>query len=84
VPGTAQPVRDDAEQARGRLTATGQLARDVLWASIFPNGIPAREGVIRAASGWLEPPALQREIEFCVPTGACATDKLGTMIPHRR
>jgi hypothetical protein len=34
--------------------ANGAIDRDALLNAIFPSGMPAREEVIRAATGWLD------------------------------
>lgn len=44
--------------ARGRRRSTDgagtQVDRDALLQALFPNGVPAREAVIRAANDWLD------------------------------
>jgi hypothetical protein len=39
---------------RARGSRDGSLDRDALLQRLFPNGIPAREDVIRAANSWLD------------------------------
>jgi hypothetical protein len=34
--------------------ADGTVDRDALLKALFPNGIPAKENVIRALNGWLD------------------------------
>ncbi len=52
--GTAQ----QATRARSRATSSDgrrtRLDRDTLLQTIFPNGVPAREDVIRRANAWLD------------------------------
>ena len=46
-----------AKQARGSTQSAARsngVDRDALLKSIFPAGVPAREEVIRAATGWLD------------------------------
>lgn len=40
--------------AGGRHASDGGVDRDALLQSIFPNGLPAREEVIRRANAWLD------------------------------
>ena len=44
-------ARADQTTARGETPA---LDRDALLQTLFPNGVPAREAVIRAANDWLD------------------------------
>jgi hypothetical protein len=37
-----------------RRNSSGALNRDALLAALFPNGLPAKEDVLRAASRWLD------------------------------
>ena len=39
---------------RSRRRSAAQLDRDALLQKIFPDGVPAREAVIRAANAWLD------------------------------
>jgi hypothetical protein len=39
---------------RSRARADGTVDRDALLKALFPNGIPAKENVIRALNGWLD------------------------------
>jgi len=58
---TPKPAAKPAAKRRRtsrRATATNRtgqtIDRDALLALVYPNGIPARENVIRAASSWLD------------------------------
>jgi hypothetical protein len=41
-------------RTRSAATARPQVDRDALLQTLFPNGVPAREAVIRAANDWLD------------------------------
>lgn len=41
-------------EVRQRRRSSGAVNRDALLGSLFPNGIPARESVIREANEWLD------------------------------
>jgi hypothetical protein len=43
-----------AAAPRARARADGTVDRDALLKALFPNGIPAKESVIRALNGWLD------------------------------
>lgn len=43
-----------AATRRSRARADGTVDRDALLTALFPNGIPAKENVIRALNGWLD------------------------------
>ena len=55
---TAQTTRQQSAPTRGRGNSTdggsSAINRDSLLQSIFPNGVPAREAVIRRANAWLD------------------------------
>lgn len=55
---TAQTTRQQTTRARGRRSSSdgggSAINRDALLQSIFPNGVPAREEVIRRANAWLD------------------------------
>ena len=44
------------QRARSRVSSstTGAVNRDALLQALFPNGLPAREAVIRRANAWLD------------------------------
>ena len=48
-----RPTRAASSSARAR-TSRGSLDRDALLQQLFPNGIPAKENVIRAINSWLD------------------------------
>jgi C2H2-type zinc finger len=59
----SRPATQTARTARARAAAppslssdgsTVQLNRDTLLQALFPNGVPAREAVIREANDWLD------------------------------
>src|SRR5436190_19941810 len=59
VAGATTRKNNGAAPQRGRpprrsARATGSTDRDVLLAALFPNGVPPRVEVIRAASLWLD------------------------------
>lgn len=65
VVGATNAQRARARAAAGRRTSTegrvvskdasgGRIDRDALLRTLFPQGIPAREDVIRATSDWLD------------------------------
>jgi uncharacterized C2H2 Zn-finger protein len=55
---TRQTTPRQARRARGRAGASaggsGAINRDALLQALFPNGVPAREEVIRRANAWLD------------------------------
>lgn len=53
----AQTARQQSTRARGRAGSDGGrggVNRDALLQTLFPNGLPAREEVIRRANAWLD------------------------------
>jgi hypothetical protein len=52
----AQTTRQQTTRRRGSSSEGGRsgVNRDALLQSIFPNGVPAREEVIRRANAWLD------------------------------
>ena len=56
--GTGRKARPAAGRTttstRSRAGSDGNVDRDGLLRELFPNGIPANEGVIRAVNGWLD------------------------------
>ena len=50
---SAASVRRTPSRRAGRGSAS-QLDRDALLQKVFPDGVPAREAVIRAAKAWLD------------------------------
>ncbi|HEY1369211.1 MAG TPA: C2H2-type zinc finger protein [Gaiellaceae bacterium] len=50
---TTATRRSTATRARSS-AASRQVDRDALLQALFPNGVPAREAVIRAANDWLD------------------------------
>jgi uncharacterized C2H2 Zn-finger protein len=54
----AQTTRQQTARVRGRSNSSDDgdrgVNRDALLQSIFPNGVPAREEVIRRANAWLD------------------------------
>lgn len=56
-PTTRTSSRASATASRAPRNSNGAsrgINRDALLASVFPNGLPAREAVIRAANDWLD------------------------------
>lgn len=56
---SAQATRPQSNRGRGRAgasdgTSTNGVNRDALLQALFPNGVPAREAVIRRANAWLD------------------------------
>lgn len=51
---TAGRTRTASVARGGRDGSTGAVDRDQLLRTLFPNGIPPREDVIRAVNGWLD------------------------------
>ncbi len=57
--GTSRPAVQTARVTRASANGSGARSRsgvdrDALLASVFPNGLPPREDVIRAANSWLD------------------------------
>jgi predicted RNA-binding Zn-ribbon protein involved in translation (DUF1610 family) len=54
----ASRTRSTAASSRSRARSTNQkstgINRDTLLQTLFPNGLPAREAVIREANSWLD------------------------------
>jgi len=54
----AQTARQQSTRARSRASSSdsgrGGVSRDALLQTLFPNGVPAREEVIRRANAWLD------------------------------
>jgi hypothetical protein len=49
-----RPAGTASGSARGRARRDGSVDRDALLQKLFPNGIPAKEDVIRAINSWLD------------------------------
>lgn len=57
--GSTQATRQQATRTRSRSSSSdvsrgGGVNRDQLLQTLFPNGVPAREAVIRRANAWLD------------------------------
>jgi hypothetical protein len=52
--GTSRSRSRASRTPRARGSRDGSLDRDALLQRLFPNGIPAKEDVIRAANSWLD------------------------------
>lgn len=56
---SAEATRQQSPRRRGRASASDDTSsngvdRDALLQALFPNGVPAREAVIRRANAWLD------------------------------
>ncbi len=56
---SAEATRQQSPRRRGRAsasdgTSSNGVDRDALLQALFPNGVPAREAVIRRANAWLD------------------------------
>jgi len=49
-----RPTRAATTSARARTSRDGSVDRDALLQQLFPNGIPAKEDIIRAINSWLD------------------------------
>ncbi len=49
-----RPNRPASNPSRARTSRDRSVDRDALLQALFPNGIPAKEGVIRAVNSWLD------------------------------
>src|SRR6266542_3220406 len=49
-----RPAGTASGSPRGRARGDGSVDRDALLQKLFPNGIPAKEDVIRAINSWLD------------------------------
>jgi uncharacterized C2H2 Zn-finger protein len=49
-----RPTRAPSSSLRARTSRGGALDRDALLQQLFPDGIPAKENVIRAVNTWLD------------------------------
>ena len=49
-----RPARSASGSPRARARRDGSVDRDALLQKLFPNGIPAKEEVIRAINSWLD------------------------------
>jgi C2H2-type zinc finger len=49
-----RPARAASGSPRARARRDGSVDRDALLQKLFPNGIPAKEDVIRAINSWLD------------------------------
>ena len=52
--GTRRRIRTRAAAAPATTSANGAANRDALLRTLFPNGIPAKESVIRSVNAWLD------------------------------
>ena len=51
---TEGPSSSGTTAKRARARTDGPVDRDALLEALFPNGIPAKESIIRAVNGWLD------------------------------